>query len=86
MKRYIDNIEIHDPELSYAIMHALEKNKEYSVECYDRDRCGHPLKNGNDVPCIELRIFRNEKIISSNIGFSPISTRGEEEDADNAEV
>jgi hypothetical protein len=72
MKRYIDELELHDPELVYAITEALEKDGDYSVECYDRDRFSRPMKNGNDVPSIILKIFRNEKVISTNIGFTPI--------------
>ena len=72
MKIFIDHIGVHDRGLAYTIAAALEKDGEYSVELYDRDSYGNPLKEpvSDGAQIYNLRIFYEKKLEQLPVGFS----------------
>ena len=72
MKKFIDHIKVHDCGLAFKIAEALEKDGEYSVEFFDRDMYGNPLKELSDsnAPVIDLRIFYKEDFSPLPVGFT----------------
>lgn len=80
MKRFIDQIFIRDEALAYAVIAALEKDGDYTTEVYTNER-----NTCCKEPGIDIKIFRNEKLIHTNIGFTAISdkTKGETTDDTN---
>ena len=75
MKRFIDQIFIRDEALAYAVIAALEKDGDYTTEVYTNERNACGKETG-----IDIKIFRNERLIHTNIGFTAITGKDNEEE------
>lgn len=71
MRRYLDCIAVHNSDLAYTIIEALEKNDDYSIDLFDEANNPESMtRRGDGSSIIELRVFRNEKVVPAPpIGF-----------------
>ena len=69
MRKFIDIVRVADEDLAYTIVEALEKKGEYSVDFFEH--CGGEPMTRRGGHEIELKVYRNEKIIhTSPIGLA----------------